>query len=86
MKIAVVYAGQNPLALNCTVDDGTTVRQAIEASGILHRCPDIDLAKQKVGVFGKFVNLTGPLHEGDRVEIYRKITRVLDDENDDDDD
>lgn len=86
MKIGVVYAGPEPVALQCQLDEGATVRQAINASGILKRCPDIDLARQKVGVFGKFVKLDAALREGDRVEIYRKITRVLDDEDDDDDD
>ncbi len=85
MKIGVVYAGQTQILLNCNLDEGSTVQQAIERSGILRYCPDIDLTQQKVGVFGKFVKLDSPLREGDRVEIYRRITRVLDDEDEDDD-
>jgi len=86
MKVAVVYAAAQPLLLNCQVADGSSVAQAIEQSGLLRFCPEIDLKKQKVGVFGKFVKLDSPLKEGDRVEIYQRITRVLDDDDDDDDD
>lgn len=82
MKVGVVYAGQQPLLLSCKLDEGATVRQAIESSGILRRCPEIDLSRQKVGVYGKFVKLDSLLHDGDRVEIYRKITRVLDEDDD----
>lgn len=87
MKVSVVYAvAQQPLLLSCQVEDGASVEQAIEKSGLLRCCPDIDLKKQKVGVFGKFVKLDSPLKDGDRVEIYQRITRVLDDDDDDDDD
>lgn len=86
MKVAVVYAAPpQPLLLSCQLDDGATVQQAIEQSGLLRFCPDLDLKQQKVGVFGKFVKLDSPLQDGDRVEIYQRITRVLDDDDDDED-
>lgn len=86
MKVAVVYAAPpQPLQLSCQLDDGATVQQAIEQSGLLRFCPDLDLLQQKVGVFGKFVKLDSPLQDGDRVEIYQRITRVLDDDDDDED-
>jgi len=86
MKISVVYAvPRQPLLLDCRVEEGCSVGQAIEQSGLLRYCPDIDLSKQKVGVYGKFVKLDSPLKEGDRVEIYQRITRVLDEDDDDDD-
>lgn len=85
MKIGVVYAGIQQVQLRCDLDEGSTVADAIERSGILGLCPDINLKSQKVGVYGKFVKLDSVLQEGDRVEIYRKITRVLDDDDDDDD-
>ena len=87
MKVAVVYAAAaQPLLLSCQVADDSSVAQAIEQSGLLRYCPEIDLKKQKVGVFGKFVKLDSPLRDGDRVEIYQRITRVLDEDDDDDDD
>ncbi|HCC13099.1 MAG TPA: RnfH family protein, partial [Atlantibacter hermannii] len=34
---------------------------------------DIDLAKNKVGVYSRPVKLTDALSDGDRVEIYRPL-------------
>jgi putative ubiquitin-RnfH superfamily antitoxin RatB of RatAB toxin-antitoxin module len=86
LEVTVVYAGEPPVALRCKVADGSTVADAIARSGLLRHCLGLDLKVHKVGVFGKFVKLDAPLRDGDRVEVYRKITRVLDDEDDDDDD
>ena len=52
---------------------GCSVRQAIEASGILRKYPEIDLDKLKVGVFAKLAKLDAPLRDRDRVEIYRPL-------------
>ena len=46
---------------------------AIEASGVLEKYPEIDLAKNKVGIFAKLVKLDGPLRDQDRIEIYRPL-------------
>lgn len=75
MQIGVAYseAGQQ-IWLNIEVPDTATVREAIDRSGILQSFPGIDLATQKVGVFGRLVKLEAPLKPGDRVEIYRPIT------------
>ena len=75
MQIGVAYseAGQQ-IWLNIEVPDDSTVRAAIERSGILRQFPTIDLDAQKVGVFGKLVKLDSVLRAGDRVEIYRPIT------------
>lgn len=53
--------------------EGATVQQAIDASGILARHPEIDLAKLKVGVYGKLKPLDTVLADHDRVEIYRPL-------------
>lgn len=86
MKLSVVYANEQPKLVQITLDEGATVMQAIEKSGVLRINPEIDLSTQKVGVYGKFVKLDSQVRAGDRVEIYQKITRVLDDDDDDDDD
>lgn len=52
---------------------GSTAEQAILESGILDKFQDIDLAKAKVGVFGKLSKLSVELKAGDRVEIYRPL-------------
>lgn len=74
MQIGIAYSepGQQ-LWLNIEVPDAATVQDAIDRSGILGQFPQIDLATQKVGIFGKLVKLDAPLRPGDRVEIYRAI-------------
>jgi putative ubiquitin-RnfH superfamily antitoxin RatB of RatAB toxin-antitoxin module len=52
---------------------GATVREAIERSGLLQRFPELDLARMKVGVFGKVRALDAAVEAGDRVEIYRPL-------------
>ena len=53
---------------------GATAQQAVEASGLLQKYPDIDLAKNKLGVFSKLVKADQVLRDRDRVEIYRGLT------------
>ncbi len=55
------------------VESGMTIAEIIQHSGILDTYPEIDLEKNKVGVFGKLTKLTSTLREGDRVEIYRPL-------------
>ncbi len=74
MRVSVTYAEIHQFWQTLEVDEGCTVEQAIQRSGVLNRFPEIDLDTQRVGVFGKVVKLDAPLVEGDRVEIYRPIT------------
>ena len=52
---------------------GATVLQALRASGLLERHPEIDLTQQRVGVWGRTRSPAEPLHDGDRVELYRPL-------------
>ncbi len=75
ITVGVSYATpQRQIWLHVKVPEGSTVRDAIEASLVLDEFPEIDLDTQKVGVFGKVVKLTQTLNDEDRVEIYRPIT------------
>ncbi|MES9862611.1 MAG: RnfH family protein, partial [Candidatus Thiodiazotropha sp. 4PDIVS1] len=51
-----------------------TVREAITHSGLLDQFPEIDLERQKVGIFGKLIKLDSVVEEGSRIEVYREIT------------
>jgi putative ubiquitin-RnfH superfamily antitoxin RatB of RatAB toxin-antitoxin module len=75
MQIGVAYSEPSQqMWLSIEVPDGATVLEAIEKSGILRMFPHIDLASQKVGIFGKLVKPDATLRAGDRIEIYRPIT------------
>ncbi len=74
IKIEVAYAlPQDQVILVVEVDEGSTIEMVIKVSGILQRFPDIDLSKQKVGVFSQERGLSELVREGDRIEIYRPL-------------
>ncbi|EJF20623.1 MULTISPECIES: RnfH family protein [Citrobacter] len=56
-----------------TLQQGATVEEAIRASGLLELRTDIDLNKNKVGIYSRPVKLADVLQDGDRVEIYRPL-------------
>ncbi|MBI5660489.1 MAG: RnfH family protein [Nitrosomonadales bacterium] len=73
-RIEVVYALPREQALlELQVPPGTTVAEAIRVSGILQAHPDIDLARNKFGIFGKLTQADAVLRDRDRIEIYRPL-------------
>lgn len=75
-KIAVQVCYATPLReyfRDLSVEQGTTIEQAIAQSGVLDDIPGIDLAVQPVGVFGKKRPLDTVLRAHDRIEIYRPL-------------
>jgi len=75
IKVEVAYAKPNHQCLvSVEVKQGSTIKDAIIASQILNIFPEIDLAKQKVGIFSKPRQLSDLIHQGDRIEIYRPLT------------
>ncbi len=75
MNVGVAYADKfKQVWLKLEIPDGSSIREAIEHSGLLDQFPDINLDKQKVGVFGKVTKLDAKAEEGTRIEIYREIT------------
>ena len=52
---------------------GSTIAEAIQQSGILNKCPEIDLTKNKIGIFSKLSKLDTLLRNNDRIEIYRPL-------------
>ncbi len=94
MNVGIAYAkADRQVWLKIDVPEGSTIREVIEKSGILNQFPEIDLKKNKVGIFGKTAKLETKVEEGQRVEIYRSITcdpktvqrRKMADDDDDDD-
>lgn len=73
-SVAVCYALPDvSFLVQLEVAAGTTIVQAIAASGVLARFPEIDLARNKLGVFGKLKPADTVLRDGDRIEIYRPL-------------
>lgn len=74
IKVEVLYAlPHEQTLLNVDVAQGTTLADAVKISGMLERYPDIDLASNKVGIFGKLSKQDVVLRDKDRVEIYRPL-------------
>ena len=74
-RILVVYAGpQDAQQIEVALTPGQTLFEAVRASGILLRCPEVDLARMATGVWGKLRPLDHVLAPGDRVEIYRPLS------------
>lgn len=74
ISVEVAYAaGDRQLIIPVEMSEGSVLEDAILQSGILREFPEIDLNRNKVGVFGKVGKLTQVLTGGDRVEIYRPL-------------
>lgn len=72
--VEVAYAlPEKQYLFSVKVPEGSTVEQAIKASGLLELRSDIDLQKNKVGIFSRAVKLQDDVQSGDRVEIYRPL-------------
>ena len=74
MIVEVAYALPDKQSLiSIEIKNGSTLKEAIEVSGILETFEQIDLTKDRVGIFAKFATLDTILRDKDRVEIYRPL-------------
>lgn len=74
IHVELVYALPEQQSLvRIQVGEGATVEDAIRASGLLEAFPEIDLGRNKVGIFSKLVKLDEKVRDRDRVEIYRPL-------------
>lgn len=74
MKIEVVYALPHKTELvKLDLAEGSTLLQALEASGLLQKYPDIDVKKNKFGIYAKLAKADAVLRDRDRIEIYRPL-------------
>lgn len=74
IHVEVVYA--LPLeqrVFTLVVNKNALVEDIIKQSGILELYPEIDLSKNKVGVFSRNVKLDATVRDKDRIEIYRPL-------------
>ncbi|MBD1555899.1 RnfH family protein [Vibrio sp. S9_S30] len=74
IHVEVVYAlPQEQRVITLAVEAEMTVQEIIEQSGVLDIYPEIDLAKNKVGIFSRNVKLNATVLDRDRIEIYRPL-------------
>jgi len=74
IDVEVAYANpEQQVIVALEMQEGVTVEQAIQASGLLNRFPEIDATDLKVGVFGSVCKLDQTSRQADRVEIYRPL-------------
>lgn len=74
IRIEVAYATPvRQVVKTLTLPRGSRVETAVRASGLLEEFSEIDLAKNRVGVFGEPTRLDAVLQGGERVEIYRPL-------------
>jgi len=76
VKIEVAYATpETQKIVVLEVNEGITIREAAMLSGLEKLFPEIDYAKQPMGIFGK--KIANPdqqtVSTGDRIEIYRPL-------------
>ena len=74
VTIEVVYGvPHKQKILTLILAEGSTVEQAILASGVIDLFPEIDLKVNKVGIWNKAVKLSQVLNDLDRIEVYRPL-------------
>ncbi len=75
IEIEVVYAlPHHQDVVMVRMPEGATVREAVEASGLLLKYPEIEPGgRNKLGIYNKLAKPDTVLRERDRVEIYRPL-------------
>lgn len=76
LQITVVYSpfARDVREVALQLSAGSTVLQALQASGLLQIFPEFETPTLALGVWGKIASLTQALQDKDRVEIYRPLT------------
>ena len=72
MQVVYALADEQDVA-EVELAAGACARDAIDASGLLARHPEIDLGRDKLGRFGRRIAIDAPLEHGDRIEILRPL-------------
>jgi len=76
VKVEVVYAtDKRQKIMKVRVRQGATVDDAIEESKLLFLFPGESLCSCPTGIWGRLVERTQVLSDGDRVELYRALLK-----------
>ena len=74
LEVEVVYAlpGRED-AVTLRLPEGATLLDAVRASGLLERHPELRQGTLKLGVFGETRSQDSDARPGDRIEVYRQL-------------
>ncbi|QTN25058.1 RnfH family protein [Rhizobacter sp. AJA081-3] len=75
VRVSVAFSPQARVVdeTELSLPAGATLADAIRASGVLDRHPDLDLTQAKFGIWGRAQAPDTMLRERDRVEVYRAL-------------
>ena len=75
MKVVVAYSPspRDVDLVSLSLPEGATVLDALKASGLIERHPEIDPSQMKLGGWGKLREPHDVLRDADRVEVYRPL-------------
>jgi putative ubiquitin-RnfH superfamily antitoxin RatB of RatAB toxin-antitoxin module len=74
LRVSVVYAlPERQIVVELRVEQGCTVEQAVNRSGLLVRFPEIARGSLQCAVYNRPVPLEHRLEDGDRVELLRPL-------------
>lgn len=76
IQVSVVYspAAREVSEITLSLPASSTVKQALDASGLWKSFPMVDFTDAVVGVWGRKATLNQTLRPNDRVEVYRALT------------
>ena len=72
VEVVLAMPGRQELVA-LQVADGTTLAEAIAASGVTEKFEGFEVDPDRVGIFSQKASLDQVLRDGDRVEIYRPL-------------
>ena len=72
VEIVLARADEQHVVL-LEVAEGARALAAVEASGILARCPEVEPGSLRLGRFGREIARDARLADGDRIEILRPL-------------
>jgi putative ubiquitin-RnfH superfamily antitoxin RatB of RatAB toxin-antitoxin module len=75
IRVTVIYSPGPRVVVEVALrlEDGATLADALQASGLNSRFPELATHAPRLGVWGRKARPDQLLHEGDRVEIYRAL-------------
>ena len=74
IRATVVYARRDTQwELPVRLPRGATLGEAVRASGVLALAPELDAATVELGVDHRLRGAATPVHDGDRIEVYRTL-------------